>query len=431
MMQLIQSKNTAPSRWTRSLMHVVLLAVMAIGLTAGPTVGQITSSARSMAMGGAFTGLATGVQAAKYNPANLGLSGYQRTGFELVGLGASIVNNSFTLGDYNQYTGAFLTDGDKSDILGKIPSEGLKLKADMEASMLSISKGAVVLSFDGIGAADINLNKDLVDLVLNGNSLTDTIEITGSYSEAVGYLAFGLSYGRPVYSAGTRQLAVGGTIRYLRGLAVEEVVELEGLFATSLTGFSGSGKMVARTATGGTGYAVDVGAALKLNDSYTVGLRFKNLLGSIKWNRGAEEHGYIFNFDTMTIDNMADDYVVSDDYTKDIGSFSTSMPTTMNVGLAKHSGRLLWAVDWQQGFRRRAGSSTRPRLSAGLEWSLLRQIPLRAGLGSGGSKNTTFSFGSGLNLGGFYLDYAFLTGTSLSTNSSKGATFAVSTGLSF
>lgn len=416
---------------TRSLVPVAVMVVMAIGLTAGPTAGQISSSARSIAMGGAYTALATGVEAAKYNPANLGLSGYQRTGFELVGLGASIVNNSFTLGDYNQYTGAFLTADDKADILGKIPSEGLKLKMDVNLSTLSISKGPFAFSIDGIGAADVNLNKDLVDLVLNGNSLTDVVEITGSYSEAIGYLAFGLSYGRQVYAAGTRQLAVGATVRYLRGLAVEEVVELEGLLATALTGFSGSGKMVARTATGGTGYAVDIGTALKLNDTYTVGLRFKNLLGSIKWNSNTEEHGYLFDFDTMTIDNMSDDYVVSDDYTKDIGSFSTSMPTTMNVGFAKQKGRLLWAVDWQQGFRRRAGSSTRPRLSAGLEWLLLKQVPLRAGLGSGGSKNTTFSFGSGLNLGGFYLDYAVLTGTSLSTNSSKGATFAVSTGLSF
>jgi len=65
-------------------------------------------------MGEAFTGLAMGIDAARYNPANLGLSGYQQNRFEIVGFGANISNNSFTLGDYNRYSGAFLTNNDKN-----------------------------------------------------------------------------------------------------------------------------------------------------------------------------------------------------------------------------------------------------------------------------------------------------------------------------
>ena len=78
------------------------------------------SSARSVGMAEAYIGLAKGVDAARYNPANLGLTDYQITGLELVGLGADISNNAFTLNDYNKYNGAFLTTSDKEDILDKI-----------------------------------------------------------------------------------------------------------------------------------------------------------------------------------------------------------------------------------------------------------------------------------------------------------------------
>jgi len=393
--------------------------------------GTGRSSARGVAMGEAFIGLAMGIDAARFNPANLGLSGYRQTGIELVGLGANISNNSFTLGEYNDYTGAFLTDSDKNDILDGVPDEGLSIVADIEASALSVSMGSFVFSTSGVGLADVNLNKDIIDLLLNGNSFADTISLTGSHLDAVAYISAGLSYGRSIYKAGTRQLAVGATIKYLRGLAIERIVELEGMAATYETGFAGNGSLIAQTATGGSGYALDVGAALRLNDNYTAGIRIKNFLSSLSWNKETEEHGYIFSFDTMTVDNMEDDYVVSDDYSKDIPGFSTNLPSVINLGIARTSGSLLWAVDWEQGFRRAAGASSKPRISLGIEWWPIRLAPLRTGFSTGGNKSTALSFGSGINLKPFCLDFAIVTGASLSPYSAKGLNFALSTGLYF
>lgn len=388
-------------------------------------------SARSLALGGAYTSLARGVDAARFNPANLGLASHRENGIEFVGVGVNISNNAFSLGDYNHYTGAVLTTSDKEDILGKIPEDGLNLAADVEATAMAVSFGSFAFSTSGVGEADVNLNRDILELVLQGNSLGQEVDVTGSYSDAVGYVSFGLSYGRPVYTLGTRQLAVGATVKYLRGLGVEQIVELEGSANTYVTGFTGQGHMIARTAEGGSGYAVDLGAALRLNDSYTAGLRIANFLSSISWNDNTREHGYIYAFDTMTVDNMGDDFVVSDDYSRDIDGFSTSLPSAMNIGFAKTSGRLLWEVDWEQGFRRGAGASTKPRICAGGEYWLIAQLPLRAGMASGGNRYSGFSMGTGFYSGGFHLDLAVVTGTSVSVYSAKGLHFAVSTGLHF
>jgi len=417
-----------PSGWlVIALMTALLLLAAPPDLSA-----QVHSSARSAAMGGAYTALARGADAAKYNPANLGLNSYQQRSIEIASVGVNISNNSFTLSDYNQYTGAVLSTSDKQDILNKIPGEGLRIDADVQASAMSLAIGNIALSVTGFAAADINLNKDIVELILNGNTFADTILVTGSYSDGISYGAVGLSYGMSIYTAGTRQLSVGFTARYIRGVAVEQLVELEGLAATYETGFQGSGRAIIRTADGGNGYSLDIGAALKFNDKYTAGVRVQNALGHINWNKGTQEHGYIFEFETATVDDIEeDDYIGSDDYSVDIASFRTTLPTVMNVGFAKASGKFLWAVDWIQGLGNTPGASTKPHLAVGAEYSLLSMLPVRAGYATGGDKNAAFSFGSGLRLMGFYLDAAVFTGTTGSVYSSKGANFAISTGLQF
>ena len=413
------------------LSPIAVSVAAALLITSGPVHAVVQSSARSVAMGGAYTALARGTDAGKFNPANLGLTDYREFGVEVVGLGVNISNNSFTLSDYNKYTGAILTDEDKAYILDQIPMEGLRLNADARAGALSVAYGPYAFNITGVAVADVNMSKDIFELVFNGNIFADTISVDGSYSDMYSYAAAGFSYGMPVYESGTRQLAVGATFKYIRGIAVEEVVELEGLAATYAAGFAGEGRVIARTATGGRGYALDIGAVLQINDNYTVGARLENLLGSISWNSETEEHGYIFSFDTMTVDNMSDDYVVSDDYTRNIGSFSTRLPATLTVGFARTTGSLIWAVDWQQGLGRKPGISTTPLISAGIEYSLLSFLPLRTGFTTGGDRNTTLSFGTGFKSNPIYLDLAIVTGTSISGYSSKGLNFAISTGLHF
>jgi hypothetical protein len=416
-----------PLGWMLALASLAMLLLLAAAQVTAT--GQ--SSARSVAMGGAHIGLASGVDAARYNPANLGLASHRSTGIEFVGVGANVSNNAFTLADYNKYTGAFLTTEDKADILSKIPEDGLRLSADVEATAMAISAGPFAFNVIGVGVADVNLNRDIFELVLNGNTFADTISVDGSYSEAISYASAGLSFGMPVYTNGSRQLSVGVTGKYLRGLAIEQVIELQGMMATYATGYAGQGSLIAQTATGGSGYALDLGAALKLNNSYTAGIKMENVVSKLTWDKETEEHGYLFNFDTMTVDNMEDDYVVSDDYSRDIDAFETTLPSTMTVGIANTAGRLVWAVDYQQKFRTDNGTSTKPRLAVGAEWSPIGILPLRVGYATGGDRNAAFSFGSGLRLLAFYIDAAAVTGTTGSGYSSKGVHMAFSTGLQF
>jgi hypothetical protein len=388
------------------------------------------SSARATAMGGSFIGLAKGVYAPLYNPANVGLADYREFGIEAVGIGARISNNSFTLNDYNNYSGAILDDNDKSAILGKIPSDGLKISADVEARALALSLGSLVVSFSGNAATEANLGKDALELFLNGNGIGDTFSMDGMYSEAIAYASAGVTYGYPIYKFGTRQIAVGATYKYIRGIAYEKVVELHGGVVTLATGYQGDGTMVAHTAEGGSGYAVDLGAALKLSDSYTAGFAVNNFVSSLTWNKNTEEHGYHFQFDDVTVENMDDDsIVVTDDYSREIESFTSNLPSVIRFGLARTKGNLLWAIDWEQGFRLAPGASSQPRLSIGAEYSFIGLLPLRAGYSLGGDKGSVISGGFGINLAVAYLDIAIANHSGLNLGESKGLHLAISTGI--
>jgi Family of unknown function (DUF5723)/F plasmid transfer operon, TraF, protein len=423
----VKATSMRPSIMTLMFWIIIAAAVALLALNSA----NATSSARSLAMGGAYTALAKGAEAALYNPANLGLRDHRQTGIHLAGLGADVNNNAFSLNDYNSYTGQFLTDADKTDILGKIPDEGLKLRANVDAWGPTLSLGSMVFSGTVNAAADANLSKDIIDLVLNGNQFGQTISLTGSYSEALAYATAGLSYGTTIHSIGSRQLAVGATLKYLRGLGIERILENEGSVTTGEFGFQGDGQLAVQTASGGSGYAVDLGAAVKLSKAYTAGLCVKNIISTITWDKTTEEHGFLFAFDTLTLDNMDQDFVVSDDYSIPISSFKTSLPPVASLGLAKTTGSIVWGLDWEQGLKSQPGTSTKPRLSAGVEWSPIGILPLRAGYSTGGSRNSGVSFGAGLAFAFFNFDVAAVAGSGGTMYSAKGITVAVSTGLTF
>lgn len=424
-------KTARPTRRRLWLIAVALgLLMLSLAVTNSALAGAMTS-ARGVAMGGSINSLATGIDAARCNPALLGLVAHQERGVELFGIGADIHNNALTLDDYNTYNGEYLTTQDKDDILAKVPTEGLEAALNVDASALSIALGSAVISVEGVADVDLNVSKDIIELMFNGNTIADTIDLDGSFSDAVGYMSVGLSYGRPVYTLGTRQVSVGATVKYIRGLGIEQMVEHTGNLSTEATGFAGAGSFILQTSTGGSGYALDLGAAIKLNQTYTAGVSFNNFLSHISWSNNCEEHGYMFSFDTATVDNWDEDEIVSEDYTRELDGFTSSLPSNMNIGFAKTSGRLLWSVAYEQGFRRAAGSSTTPRLSAGVEWSLLPILPLRTGFSTGGNNQTAFSFGTGVHLGSLHIDVAAISGASLSPSSSKGANIALSTGLYF
>jgi hypothetical protein len=58
---------------------------------------------------------------------------------------------------------------------------------------------------------------------------------------------------------------------------------------------------------------------------------------------------------------------------------------------------MLLAIDYNQGLNESMGNSTKPRISAGMEYRIIPLIPLRTGISVGGNDRLRWAFGFGLD----------------------------------
>ncbi|MCP4580188.1 MAG: hypothetical protein GY839_01120 [candidate division Zixibacteria bacterium] len=416
-------------------LRIIGAALVIALLSAGPLFAWGESNPRAMAMGGAYTALGIGIEASATNPANLGLSRNQSFSFDLVSVGLSVKNNSFSLGDYNEYNGQFLTDSDKNDILAKIPAEGLKLNVLTEAAGLNFSVGRLAFSFRGLGASKVNFDKDPFELLLFGNAVKSEVNLDDTRGEAYAIGDGAISYGHPLMKWADGELAIGATFHYLYGIAHEKITYAQGGVRTTEEGFVGNGEMIVRSSLGGQGTAFDLGVALVFREDWVFSASWQNIYSKINWNNETEEMRFIFDMQPINFDNLADEdsdsLVESSDTTYAVPGFSSTLPTVVKLGLARSYKKLTWAVDWEQGTSSGASQAITPRVSGGLEYRLVNFFPVRIGTSFGGDRGTIYSTGFGLYMGPMHIDMAIANNGSFSPSKTKGVHFAFGMGLRF
>ncbi|UCE67105.1 MAG: hypothetical protein JSU85_03575 [Candidatus Zixiibacteriota bacterium] len=418
------------------ILGIIGLCVLILLLSGGIAWGRGISNARALGMGGSYTAIARGIDAPYWNPANLGLSDGNRYSIGIFGVGAALKKNIFTLADYNKYNGQFLTDGDKENILNSIPADGLRLDAIGEASALNFSVGNFALVSKGYGASSLNIDRDPLELIFYGNAVVDEISLDNTYGEGYGIADIAASYGHPVMQWENGEFAVGGSFHYLRGFAYQKVIESEGSISTTDTGFVGDAHMTILSSLGGSGYALDLGLAVKFDRTWYFSAAWQNAYSRMIWDKDTEMMIYTFNMEPITAydfsDSAASDSLItSSDTTVAADPFSSDLPSTMRLGLTKEFNQFLFSFDWEQALETRPGTGVNPRLAAGLEYKPLNFLPLRAGMSTGGRQGSLYSFGFGLHFGPYHFDIAVANSGSPFPTHTKGARFALGMGLYF
>lgn len=404
----------------------IFLTIMPVEQEALAQMG--TSNARSLAMGGAYLAAARGVEAPRWNPANLGLHDRPAFSVHVISAGVAFSNNSFSKKDYDLYNGAYLTPAMKADILGKIPAEGLRLDVDSEVDALAVSWRNFALAFSAESAASMRLSRTFVEVALNGNQLDQVYDFSDSDGEGYAVSTIGLSYGNAVYVPFLLDFAVGATVKYVIGLGHAEVLDAYGVMSTTYDGSMGDARATVRHATGGSGFASDLGIAAMVTDKLTVGLTLRNWVSTVKWGKDVKIGEYGVTTDSLTveaIDESSADSLV-DDYSDELDgeAYSKGLPAELRLGGAYRSGKLLLTADYVQGFKDRPGVSRTPELALGAEYRLLRFLPLRAGFALGGSRGSSSGIGFGLRFGSFEMNFAVGSWGGILPRSAGGVGFA-------
>ncbi len=415
----------------KNIILIISLTAFCILFTAALEASHY-ESARSLSMAKSFTALAMDYHAIGINPANLALSSGNNFSFELFSVGADISNNSFSLSDYNSYNGEYLTEADKNDILSKIPENGLQGSGETGISALSFSRGQIAFGITGHADGKASIDKKILELVFNGNTIGDTMDISNAYGTGIARMDFNLSYARELKRLGWGVVNWGINLKYIYGLRYANVEEASAYVATTLSGIDSEGAIQLKTSSGGSGFGIDLGLSAEYRQEWIFSLAVTNIISTINWSKDNKLNTYVFVWENLTAENSDDGSVItSDDIEEPIGSFSESLPPELALGAATKHKSLLLSFDFKQGLKDQGRVSTTPQISLGCEAGFFKSIPLRAGLSVGGAEGSSAAVGFGLNIKSFFIDFAYMATGSLIPIGGKGMGLAISSGLNF
>ncbi|GBD92546.1 hypothetical protein BMS3Abin05_00118 [bacterium BMS3Abin05] len=420
-------------RLVRTVFLTALLG--SVWIFSEPASAQGLIQGRSLGMANAFTSIARGVYAPGWNPANLALDGNPGFDFNLVGVGIRVGNSTLSKHFYDLYNGKTLNEKDKSDILNRVPDNGLRFLMDTQLQALGVAYKSFAFTVSGFAGTNIAIDKDYLDIVLHGIDMNRKYSLGDNQGGS-------LSYSKIAFSAAHRFsvpfvdfVAVGVNAGYLVGIGVAEIRQMQAEFYNSYDGYA-DGKLLARYALLGRGFSLDLGVAT-VYKNWNVGLAVSNMLGSIKWTGERKAHWESFrtlvNLNVFSVSQTSDgDSIVqrdSSDYTPP--PFSTRLPVEMRIGASRTWRSFLFAVDYHQGFANRPGVSPKPYLAVGGEWHGIGFLPLRFGLGLGGYYGISPAMGFGLHAGFFKFDLGWMFRGGLLPSYAKGVSLGMNLNFRF
>ncbi|HEX2092209.1 MAG TPA: hypothetical protein VHG28_07385, partial [Longimicrobiaceae bacterium] len=258
---------------------VLLGATVGAAALAAPSAAQIPLNTRALGTGGAYVAAARGYESVFANPANLGLSDTPRwsLSFPQVVVGLTSVGPELTdVRDYLNYDD--LSDEERQELLARIPAGGTALEGDVRAPVFSYQNGNF-----GVGVAygfmgEHTVGRDLVDLFLNGYQTGRTDYSVGNTAgRRATFWDFAAAYGR---SFGP--LSLGATAHYYHGGSLVQTRAFEPRY--SLAGLDVEVDYVGVRSESGSGFGVDVGAALEPLPGLTLSAAVANAIHSMEWD---------------------------------------------------------------------------------------------------------------------------------------------------
>jgi hypothetical protein len=396
----------------------------------------VRADGASCGVAGAYSLRARGADAPSWNPATLAWSG--AFGFRIAAVGAGVHNNAFSVGDYDRWNGATLDQGDAEAILAHIPGGVFRGGFEVESEGPGAAWRGWALTTAGRVAGAAAVPKEYGRLVLYGNDPEQSYDLGGASGEATAWSELRLSHGRALGTAriGGRTVAVAGglTLKWLRGWAHGEITRATGSLITTLDGITGAEEVNGRSALGGHGYACDLGVAAQTGD-WSFGLALSNPISRLSWTRRPEEHAqraWVDSLDLGDLEGNEDtDFVITEDTTLAIPSYATTLPAELTMAAARRWRDFDWEADLRQGFSRRPGTSTTPRLALSVSRRPWRFFEGRLGLGLGGADGPLLAAGVGFAWGKLRSDLGIASTHGINFTSPRGVEAGMSLGLSW
>ncbi|MCK4715972.1 MAG: hypothetical protein KAT54_04135 [Candidatus Marinimicrobia bacterium] len=386
---------------------------------------QLYINPSSTALAGAYSTKARGAYVIGWNPANLGLAG--NPGFSLnfgviplVPFPSIQISNSsispFVLNNHF-YTGGYLTDKDKAELLDFFPDDGLNINPLIQMRILEMSYGQWAFSIGAEVTGTLALPKSLFNLVFFGNEFNKPIDLSDTNVERQSVVTVALAHGRevtiPVLSDYVEKLSAGAAVKALFGVGYTGFERMQGSITTYHDRMELNGNMEATYGIGGLGMALDLGLAANINNKMAANVSLNNLFGFVNWGTNkAEKVEYSIFSEIMSEDFSKIDSVLEADVAIDtsysIDNLTSNYPTYLLLGFQYdilENLSLYSAI--KQYFSEDLAATYLPKVSIAAEYEILPFLPARFGIAFGGIEAFQWGIGTGLNFRNYTLDIGF------------------------
>lgn len=414
---------------------------------------QLYMYPRSIALANSYLTQSRGADVIGWNPANLGFSDNPSFSMDfglipIVPVPPSIVimNNSISPYWVNSFfTGEYLDDNDKDELLGYFPADGLNISPILQMRFLGLSFGRWAISIGAEVNAATVIPKSLFQFMFQGNELNQPIDLSTMDVGAQSVVSLALSHGRelstyiPYLSDCTDKIYWGIGAKLLLGAGYAKIERMNSSITAYEDRFVLEADAMGRYGLGGVGAAFDAGINTVINDKVSAGLSLNNMFGFVNWGLSeAEEAHYsiyseIFSEDYENyedLDSLLEEGVESDTVYS-IGSFNSRYPSYMLLGVQYNPfENLNLYVNLRQYFREGIVNDVTPALSIACEYKPTNWLPLRLGFAVGGFEKYQFGFGFGLNFRNYAVDFS-IGAIGGAFNKTKGIAFSMGQKLIF
>ncbi len=408
--------------------HIVFFAVLAAVVVASGA----EASSRSTGMGGARIAVPDPALLGRDNPAVLGVMAPRGFRLNVFDISATGGNSAFGVQDYVRYNGAVLTEADEDEILSRLGDGGLEISGGARGYGPGFGFGPFAFSARAIGAAGGRVPKSVLELVFDGNSLDEPADFSAAAGGGWAAIEGALAYGHPLDDLITGgETTAGLRARYLYGLYVAQVTHASGRVVTTIDTLYGTGRLDLRTATGGTGYALDAGLLHRRGD-LNLGFRLVGLWSKMTWD--SETEITTFTVDAGVGDIFDDDSEMPEPETTEetvaTTAFSSRLPLRIGLGAGYPVGPAIVAADIEHTPLGLAVGEDPWRVSSGAEFLLLGgHIRPRVGAMIGSTAGKSLTGGLSFLLGPFRLDLDAGTSGSFNPFSPRGLQVAAGSSL--
>lgn len=261
------------------------MAGTAAALAAAPLAAQVPGTPRALGMGGAYAGVARGVESLFQNPANLGLPGSPHWSAAFPTLSAGLGTRGISVGqavDLAQW--GDLDDAERDAIFADVPAEGTGLDVDLRAPLAALQMGRFAASVSYATFGSHTVNRSIVDLLFNGfdRNKTYTIDNTQGFRAAFWDIAAG--YGNRI---GPVALGATAHVFFPRTLVRTGLVDVDTTYSV-ISGFTVPTDIRVTYAgvrsESGSGLGLDVGAAMEPVPGLTLSAALENVVNTMSWD---------------------------------------------------------------------------------------------------------------------------------------------------